>query len=392
MITIPAQLANMNLFQPLNVKSAAVENGDITWACWPTYRRQTLAQGGDHMSTWSFSASDEILDRWFDEYLGCHFEESFGGVGTFSGLVYTMRLSYNGVVLTKSLDDMANSVRVSYKTDSAAAEAITTAVTNPASIARYGTKEHLEKLGSIYISPTTAGYYADNLLAALSQIRAAMEEARLSGASQPGTLQVEVRGYVHTLNWRTITNASTTTVAASAAITAALASAEFVSAGAIATNAATISEEAASVPLWERIKAITKCGSSTQRYLAGCYAGTSLDYQPADETTIAYEQEMRTRRRLTYLPGSGEIVPAPLVRPGRVVFVRDLMSGRPISPSLLDDPRAQFVEMVEYSMEGAVLKGEPRRDADKASALALALKTINPRQGRPVIDPIVRIS
>lgn len=385
MTILPVDLSTMNLFQPLKVGSDPIEQGgDITWACWPSYVRQSLAQGGDHMATFTFSAADEILEQWFDDYLGCHFEESFAGVTVFKGLVWAMRLSYNGVTLTKSLDNLANSVRVTYKTDSAAAETTTSPVTDAASIARYGTKEFLDKLSGVYIGSTTAGYYAANLLATLKQLRATQEEARLSGDGQPGTLQVEVRGYIHTLNWRTITNASTASVAANVAITAALASADFVTAGNIAVNAATVSEEALNVPAWDRVKAITTMGGSAQRWLAGCHAGTTLDYQPADETTIAYEQEMRTRRRLTFLPDSGEIVPAPLVRPGGVAFIRDLMAGRPLSATLLEDPRALFVEMVEYSQAGAVLKGQPRNEANKAAALALALRSPKLEQTRPI--------
>lgn len=371
---LPVELANMNLYQPRLIGSAPVEEGgDITWACWPSYVRQTLAVGGDHTATFQFSAADEILERWFDEYLACHFEESYGGIVTFTGLVWSMRLAYNGVVLTKSLDDLGNSVRVSYKTTSAGAETFTSPAIDAVSIARFGTKEYLEKFTDAYINATTAGYFAANLLAVKKQVRANMEEARLGGDGQPGTLQIEIRGYSHTLNYRTLTDASTTTVNADAAVTTALAGATFVTAGSIANNTAAISQETLNMPAWDRIKAITAVGGNGQRWLAGCYKSSKLDYRPADETTIQYEQEMRSQRRLTFTPGAGELVPAPYVQPGGVLFVRDLMAGRPVSSPILDDPRTLFVEMVEYSQTGAVLKGNPRNEADKAAAFSLAL-------------------
>lgn len=373
---LPATLASMSLYQPLKVGSQPVdESGDITWACWPSYVRQTLALGGDHSATFSFSAADEILERWFDDYLGCHFEESYGGVTTFTGLVWAMRLSYNGVVLSKSLDSLANSVRVTYKTDSAAAETTTTAITDATSIARYGTKEHLEKYTDTYIASATAGYFAANLLKQLKQVRATTEEARLAGGDgQPGVLQADIRGYSHTLNWHTLTNATTSTVAADAAITAALSGVDFVTAGVIGANAAAVSQETTNMPAWDRIKDIATYGGNNQRWLVGCFASRRLDYRLADETTIQYEQELRSRRRLTFEPGSGELVPAPLVQPGGVAFMRDLMAGRPVSSTILDDPRALFAEMVEYSQAGAVLKGSPRSEANKAAALRLALE------------------
>lgn len=387
---LPANLASMNLYQPLLVgKDPVEEGGDITWACWPSYVRQTLAVGGDHSATFSFSAADEILERWFDDYLACHFEESYGGVPTFQGLVWAMRLSYNGVVLSKSLDQLANSVRVTYKTGSAAAEATTSAVTNAASIARYGTKEHLEKYTATYIDATAAGYFAGNLLTKMKEVRGAMEEARLAGSDgQPGVLQVEVRGYVHTLNYRTRTSAFTTTDNANVAISAALSSADFVTAGAISVNAAQVSKECTDMPVWDRIRDIVAVGGNTQRWLAGCYQSRLLDYKQADETTIQYEQEMRSQRRLTFVPGSGEIVPAPLVQPGGVAFVRDLMAGRPIASPILEDPRALFVEMVEYSQAGAVLKGNPRSEANKAAALGLALRQADRKTTMPIIVPV----
>lgn len=380
------QFASMTLYEPLLVGSAAVEYGDITWACWPSYRRQSLAMGGDHIATFTFSAADDILERWFDDYLACHFEESFAGVTTFVGLIWSMRLSYNGVVLTKSLDNLANSVRVTYQTGSAGSATTTTAVTDAASIARYGTKEHLAQAGT-YITSTMAGYYAANLLATLKQIRATMEEARLTGATTPGTLQVEVRGYSHTLNWRTRTDASTSAAAASTAVSAAISTASYVTAGSISSNTATVSEECTNQPVWDRIKAIAELGGNGSRWLAGCYQGRALRYAAADESTIAYEQEMRSQRRLTFIPGSGELIPAALVQPGGVMFVRDLMPGRPQAATLLDDPRSLFIEMVEYSQAGAVLKGAPRSTANKAYALAIALAADEPQRKPAVTAP-----
>lgn len=371
-------LSSMNLSRPLAQGGGPLsEPADITWACWPSYRRQTLALGGDHLATFSFSADDAILEAWFEERLGCHFEEVFGGDVVFEGLVWAMRLSYNGVVLIKSLDNLANSVRVMYRTGSAGSDAITSAATDAESIARWGTKEHLEKLTGSYVTSGTADIYRDNLLGRLRQIRASMEEARLGGDRQPGTLQVEVRGYVHTLNWRSLTSATTSTHNANLAITAALAGANFVTAGQIDGNKAQVSQEMANLPAWDRIKQVVELGGAGGRWLAGCYRSRLLDYVAANEVNVQYEQETRSRRRLTFVPGTGEIIPAPLIRPGGVLFVRDLMGAAPVAWPILDDPRALFVGEVEYSRDGAVLKAGSRDE--KAHALAISLAATRQR-------------
>lgn len=381
-----AELATMFLADPLLVGSAPSElGGDISWACWPTYRRQTLAMGGDHMATFQFSADDHILERWLDNYLACHFVETFAGVTTFMGLIWTMRLSYHGVTITRSLDTLFNHVRVRYKTSSSATAAVTSAASNATSLARYGSKQLLQEPGNnIYMNATTAGYFRDNLLAQFQYPRAMQQEARLFGERQQGVLQVEVRGYVHTLNYFLVIDINTGTHDASERVSKVLTDAEFVTEGQIDTNTAPVVDEVDYQPGWERVRNIAELGSNGgARWLAGCYQGRALDYQAADETTIAYEQELRTQRRLTYQTGTGNVIPAPLVQPGGVVFIRDIMGGRPQASTLLDDPRAMFVDMVEYSLDGTVLKGNPQDDYQKAAALAIALQTRKelPRRG-----------
>lgn len=379
-----AELATMSLAEPVKVGSALVETGgDISWACWPTYRRQTLAMGGDHMATFQFSADDHILERWLDNYLGGHFVESFGGVTTFEGMIWSLRLSYHGVTITRSYDTLFNHVRVRYKTSSAGSATVTTSARNEASAAHFGTKQYLAEPAGVYLNSTTADYYRDNLLAKSQYPRAVQQEARLFGGRQRGVLQVEVRGYVHTLNFILHNSTSTTTQNASAEVTTILNTTEFVSAGSIATNTAQVVLESDYQPGWERIQKVAELGGNGARWLAGCYQGRTLDYQAANETTIAYEQELRTQRRLTYQTGTGNVIPAPLVQPGGVLFVRDIMGGRPQESTLLDDPRAMFVDMVEYSLDGTVLKGNPRDDSQKAAALAMALQTRKelPRRG-----------
>ena len=369
------ELATMNLFQPLLVSFDPVEfGGNISRYCWPTYKRETRALGGDWQATFQFSAHDSILERWFDNYLACHFEESYGGLLTFSGLIWSMRLAYNGVVLFKSFGDIINAVQVRYMTNSASSKFTTAQVTDDLSIAIYGTQRLVEE-PRVYIDSTTAQAYRDNLLDKFAWPRSKQEAINLAGSQQPGTLQVEVRGYKHTLNSKLENNTSTSLVNLSDEISGVLASADYVLTGSIAANTLQVAEEVDYVPAGDRIDELVDIGSSGgSRWLAGCFQGRTFTYSQADPTNIGYEQELTTQRKLTYEVGSNNIIPAPYIQPGKVLFVRDIMGGRPVAATILDDPRAIFVESVEYSKDGAILKGQPSTDAQKAAALSIAIK------------------
>ncbi|MCL4867743.1 MAG: hypothetical protein KJ063_02145 [Anaerolineae bacterium] len=376
------ELASMNLFQPRLVGSAPVEyGGDITWACWPSYKRTTRALGGDFQASFQFSADDGILERWFNHYLACHFEESFGGGVTFSGLIWTMRLAYNGFVLVRSLDNVYNSVQVRYQSSSASSPATTTAGVDGGSGAHFGTRQLLEVLSGVYVPEETAEVYRDNLLSRLAWPKANKDALNLAGDRQPGTLQVEVRGYIHTLNGKLYSEKTTSEAAASGVIAAIIEMSDFVTAGQIEENELTISEEGDDRPAWDVIQKIVALGSAGgSRWLAGCFQGQAFSYKRVDVDAILYEQELKTKRQLTYDGLTNNLVPFASIQPGGVLFVRDIMPGLPGADPLLDDPRAIFVEEVEYSAAGASLKGSPATEANKAAALAIAMRQ-RPKKG-----------
>lgn len=370
-----SELASMTLSQPLLVGSNPVEfGGDITDYCWPTYKRETRAVGGDWVASFQFSADDSILERWFDNYLACHFEESWGGITTFMGLVWSMRLAYNGLVLTKSMDELANRISVRYQTDSAAAKGVTSTAIDADSEAYYGAWRFNEE-APVFMNATTADAYRDNLLDQLAWPRVQQESVQLGGARQPGVLQVEIRGYVHTMNGRLLLETSTALDDLSDEIDLAVTGSDYVTKGAIEANTLQVNEETDYEGRWDRIKKLVALGSSGGSvWKAGCFQGREFTYSQADVSTIFYEQEVRTARRLTFGPGTGHHLPAPLVQPGHVMFVRDIMGGRPQSATLLDDPRAMYVQAVEYNAEGVVLKGKPGSEGQKAAALGIALR------------------
>lgn len=362
--------STMHLLKNLLDGSGAVE--DITWACWPTYRRIALADGGDFEAGWTFTADDTILEKWFDTYLATHFIESYKGVDAFIGRVERMVLSYNNKVLTRDIGEVYNSIRVRYQTDSAASKAVTAASTDSASIARYGTRELLVE-ADVYLSSTSAGVYADNLLARLKEPRIHSDTVKVVNDRQPGQLQVTARGYVQTLMAQLHNSASTSDDDADDEIQDALSGADFISAGTIDANTLQVKEEADYIPVWTRIRNIAALGdSSGNEWQAGCYASRQLDYQQRDTTTVVYYIEQKQNRRLAVvLDANGFEVPPPLVRPGVMALSLDIMPGVPLASPLIEDPRAIFIARCTYDRYGVVLDGLDQDARNAAFQIAL---------------------
>lgn len=379
---------DFTLFQPLLQGSAQLEPS-LRKLLWPAYRRQTVAMGGDFGASSQFSGPDWLLEKWRDEYLGAHFIETWAGVTAFEGQLYAMQLTYNGQFQTVSLENVYNSVTVKYLASTKTSEAETAAATDSDSIALYGTRElYIDTTSDLYMPVASAEAYRDALLARYSWPRVFAEEINWSGG--PGVLQIEIRGYVRTLNGQRITNTSTSFDDADDEINDALSGADFVSAGSIATNTLQVTEEAEQQPAWDRIRKIAQLGDSAgDRWLAGCYQGRELDYWEPDIDAVSYFYDAKARRperrRVMYSSDGGE-VPAALVQPGRIAFARDMMPGVPVASPLIDDPRAMFIERVDYSPRGLALKGAPIDDIiappNPAQFVKIALKEAAVRKDR----------
>lgn len=374
---------------------------DITPHIWPSssmggiqnvspYNRVSLAVGGDGVATFSFQAHDALLEEWFDNRLACHVVEWFNGVNVYQGIVHTLRLAYNGFTLSRSLDDVFNKIAVKYRTSSAGSDTVTSFADNTTSQGLYGTRQGVfeakDKNGSpVYLSATSAATYRDNLLSKLAYPRLRKESIQAS-SPQPGTLDVEIRGYASTLDWILLKNTSTADDDADDEITDALSGANFVTAGTISTNTLQVKEEVDYVGAWQRIKTISGLGDSSGNvWLAGCYQARTLNYYQATVSSVEYFVSVQERSHLFSIYNSaGEYVPAPLVRPGGVAFVRDVMPGRKTESTLLNDPRSLFVGAVEYSQNGARLKDMDLQDVFYAALKQSAEQTLRPR---PTIRP-----
>lgn len=375
-------LSTMSLFSPLAQQTtirAFEHDGNISQYCWPTYKRKTLRNGGDHMARFSFTANDATLERWFEEYLAGHFTESYGGQTAFTGLIYTMRLNYHGLQLSVSLERVYNKIAVRYRTSSAGAETVTSFANNLASQGKYGTKE-LIQTAKTYMSSTEAAAYRDRLLDELAYPKIEKDNLSLGPTTAASQLSVEVRGYVHTLDWLHRKSTTTTAQAAWLEVFDTLGTPNFVAAGNIEQNTGVnVVREADYEPVWQRIKNITELNAPGEIWAAGCYASRYLDYKALDPATIVYNQFLKAqrpeRRRGVFNVVDGNMIKVadPMVKPGNVIFFADLMGGRPVSSPLLDDPRALLIEEVEYGYDGVVVKSAAVDGLGKINAIQMAL-------------------
>lgn len=351
---------SFTLYQPLKLGTSIIEP-NLLPIIWDTYRRQSVAMGGDFAASFQFSADDVTLERWRDNYLGAHFVEYFGTITAFMGYINTLRLTYNGQLQVVSLDEVFNNIAVRYQTDSSAAAALTAFATHSASIARYGTKTLVVSVNG-YMSSTRAGQYRDVLLNRLALPRVFTQE--VNWAQQQPTLQVDVKGYVNTLNWQSFVNTSKLGQNASVAITNALSGADFVTSGSITTNTAQEVVEADNEPVWDRIRRITEHGdASGNTWLAGCYQGRALNYWQPSLSTITYRynaKAFRQERRRVIYDANGAEIPEALIQPGYLIFSQDLLPGVPLASTLLDDPRVIFIGAIDFSKDGLALRAQPR--------------------------------
>jgi len=356
----------MTALSDLRVFSPIIGNGDfledVTRRWWPSYKRTSLALGGDFAASATFSASDQVLEDWLDNRLAGHVVESYAGQVAFNGFINTIRLSYNGLVLVRTLDTVFNNVAVYYTPGTGEPTALTSFNSDSSSVASWGTKDLIYR-ATRNMSQASAEALRDKILDEQKEPKIITVDVADWDPTQQGVCQVEILGYAHSLDWQhlSVAPAVAATDDADDEIADALSGADFVTAGTIDTNTLQIRQELDYRPAWQRIKEITAEGdTSGNRWIAGCYAGRTLNYNQANTSSIAYFFSVKDRRasgRRRMYDAGNNWVPDPLVVPGQVALVRDILAGRPRASTLLDDPRALFIESVEYSAQGLKLKG-----------------------------------
>lgn len=371
------ELSSGNLFRPLLVDSAQVMRLDDIM--WPSYQRVTDEKGGDlHASFVVDSALHNlpptVLERWFIDWIGHHFEESYAGRDVFHGIVNTLRLHVGGVVLVHSLDQMFNSIKYGYQADSVSAASITSAGTDANSVARYGTKEEILE-GRSYITQTHAEAKRDEFLSRRAWPLLESGDVTI-GTDATAILEVYIEGYISTLDWvywnQANEDASSKTLSAHLTDDL-LVGLDYVSAGDIDTISTSITTEADYITILRRIDDLL----ADSAYYYGCFGGRKFDAKARDTTSIKYRRKAYGQRGAIYR--GGRPVPAPLVKPGGIIWTEDIYAGRPVASTLLYDPRASWIAQVEYSINGVQLKNGEQPDSgwDAGNQALIMAKELN---------------
>lgn len=347
-------LSSGNLYQPVLVGSDQLRRMDDVM--WPTYHRVTLEQGGDHYAEFQISAEDHgvtaaQLERWFFDWIGCHFVESYSGRDVFQGYVHTLRLYVGGVMRQISYDDMYNRVRVWYQAGSAGTKTLTSAADDTALQAKYGYKELFYDTLPNYFYQTHAEAIRDQLLNWHKYPQATSGDVVTTDAGST-VLEVYIQGYVHTLGFRhdhVVSGSASDTTLTGHITTDVLAGHDFVTAGSIATISTTVTTEFEYATILERLTALLK----NTDYKWGCFASRSFDIVARDTANIKYRRQAYGDR-YGFRQG-GRYVPEPLITPGGWLFTEDIFTALPLQSDLRDDPRADWISSVDYSIDGVTL-------------------------------------
>lgn len=342
--------------------------GDVTGYMWPSYRRITAAQGGDVSAEFQFGGPDALLEEWFYGCLGREFREHYQGQTAFLGRIHTMRLAYNRLVLTISLDWLFNSVACAYTNVLTNEQEVTDFVEDKASINRWGKRQHI-----IRPSDNTVGFSEAEEMAA--EFLADFKEPRISRGEiqrklERGQLQVTAQGYSQTLEAQMYEEPSEGEDPATAEVLLALAGVSFVTVGKVFNNTRLVNIQASWQSTMSRIKWIAeRRDADGRRYTYGCIGSRSFDYQPVAEED-RYLVWVK-RPFVQHFTPKQVYVPAPLVRPGGYSRVMDL--GAPEKAGGIWNPARQWDASVLYDQNGATLRGGAWGVQERAAAIQMSI-------------------
>ncbi|MBK8987390.1 MAG: hypothetical protein IPM39_15155 [Chloroflexi bacterium] len=343
--------------------------GDVTARMWPSYKRVTAAQGGDVSAEFQFADHDALLEQWFYDYLGREFREHYNGQTAFLGRIHTMRLAYNRLVLTVSLDWLFNSVACAYTSALDGSTLYSDFTEDSGSIARWGKRQHIIRPSDVTIGLDEAEEVAADFLADFARPRISRGEVQRK--LERGSLQVAVQGYSQTLDAELYREESEGEDDASDEIKLALVGATFISQGRIEGNARQVSIQADWQSKLKRLEWIAgRRDAQGRRYTFGCVGSKLFDYQPV-VGTARYRIWVK-RPTVAHYDADENYVPAPLVRPGGYSEIADLSApagdvGNEWSP------RRQWDASVVYDQNGAMLRGGAWGVQERAAAIQMSI-------------------
>lgn len=342
--------------------------GDVTGRMWPSYKRTTAAAGGDVSAEFQFSDVDALLETWFADYLGREFREHYHGQAAFLGRVHTLRLAYNRVVLTVSLDWLYNRVACFYTSAFDGSQLLSDFYDDTESQARWGIREYIIRPTDNTMGLSEADEMAQEFLADFAQPRISRGEVQRK--LERGNLQVTVQGYSQTLDAQLYNDPNEGEDDATDELLLALAGASFVTAGNIAANTRQVTIKSEWQSKLKRLEHIAdRRDAQGRRYTFGCVGAKSFDYQPVDEAT-RYRIWVK-RPFIAHYDAAQNYVPAPLVRPGGYSEIMDLLV--PGGSDGVWSPKRQWDASVVYDQNGATLRGGAWGVQERQAALQMSI-------------------
>jgi hypothetical protein len=240
-----------------------------------------------------------------------------------------------------------------------------------ASIGAWGRRQYIIRPSDV-LGLSEAEAEAQRILAEFAQPR--VSRGNLERKLAQGQLKVTIQGLSKTLDAEFHNEPLEGQDDASAEVINALSGASFITAGSIAANATQVSIQAEYRRRLERIAWIAGRRDSFGRaYNYGAVGSRHFDYQPVGTMLQqGFRYSIWVKRPFLLHFSGNTYVPAPLVRPGGYSQIVD-MKPADSTLSLEHNPLNQFDATVEYSAEGALLRGGAWGPQERAAAIQMAL-------------------
>ena len=318
------------------------------------------ALGGYWSADFTIRGARGLMDDWLQDGLGRHvqvYDDSLTCI--WEGFVNAITANYGPLAITRGpLLDIANRVSITYSgvaydedDNPIFGTSITTAEEDDTdSQALWGIVPIVLSTGSAV--DADAEDIRDTYLEQHKMPRTSKQWR--SDASGETSVEVSCLGYVHWLNWPYNTVAVGGEENTSAKIVNVLADTPNVAW--LAFDTTNVTENTLQVPAWEDennlawsvIKGIVARGDATlNRWLFGVYADLEA-YYVAAPTTLEYQQRLSQPRTRIEHAGGDEVYPWNVL-PGKWMLLPDFLIGQAAELNLRDDPRAMFIEQVQYT-------------------------------------------
>jgi hypothetical protein len=356
---------SLNLFSP--VLQGKAPSGDIAGVV-TGWERASRLMGGYWMGSFSVSALTRLeLERWFDQLLGWHIEESVSGDVTWEGQVYELDYVLNGRRERRTLERyknifLANRTRTNY-IDANDEPQYTDWAEQAQSVARYGYVEEMFDLDG-YDTSAAEAKRATELKRRAWPWRHAVSLS--DGLGGPPKLDVRVWGYCHTGNFRFISTDDEGTGNLSDWMSSIFTTdLQYLTPGKVQANTVQITRKLNTyMRAWDQVVELCSVGdASGNPYRAWVSPGRYVHYAAIDPA-------------VRYLWKDGQILDLNRqpVHPRRVLpgVVRDLDApqGRTEPGSFLTDSRDSLVEEVRVDEDGRLhLRNTAYNDADVLALL-----------------------